>query len=229
MKYLLMILFFSPLINFAQRAKKHDKNTKVEIQYVDIKNTNLKNILVDFINKQKTNNDLFKHGFGYITINELDFKKYKTLSLNHKSSESRSDTLISFNVSLNSYFINGNEKPNCFNCDYFPPFYSQINGCLILIYDKSFDWLISGTSRGNIFTLKSKKRLTKIIRKTLLASLDENFNFYDPFSNSYYNLNKLQRSNLSESEIMAKASFTLDNGILVYILRNGSVKIKEFK
>jgi hypothetical protein len=224
-----MILTFIPLCNFAQRNKSYDKNTKVNIQHIDIKNSNLNNILVDFITTQKTNNILFKNGFGYITIDELDFRNYKTLNLNRESSESWSDTLISFNVSLNSYFVNGNEEPTCFNCNYFPPYYATINGCLILIYDKSFDWLISDTSRVNIFTSKSKKKLTKLIRKTLLASLDENFIFYDPFNKTNYSLDVIQRSKLLESEIMAKASFSLSDGIHAYILRNGSVKIQKYK
>jgi hypothetical protein len=221
--YIVVIFSISSCVTAQGNAKLNPH----EIQYVNIENNTLVSAVQQLIEQQKLKNNLFKNGYGYVTIDNIEFRGYNTLKGDFKDLITDNDTLITFTTSLSSYLINGSRDVDCFNCNYYPPFYTYIDNTLVLIYDKTFNWLF--TNDESVFSNESKKQLTDIIRKLLKESLNVDFIFYDPFSSKEYSLNKKERETLTNDKVMSMGAFTLRSGQSVSILRNGNVKIRYYE
>jgi hypothetical protein len=231
MHFYKLIIIFSCVIaqlhlSLYANAQGKVKSNLYEIQYINIENNSIVSVVKQLIEQHRTKNTLFRNGYGYITVDNIDFRSYNILKGDFKDLITNNDTLISFNINLSSYYINGNKDADCFNCDYYPPFYTFIDNTLVLIYDNTFKWIF--TSNGSGFSSKSKKKLTAKIKKALRETLNDSFLFYDPFQDKKYTLNKKDRELLTKDKIMSMGAFTFHSGQSVSILRNGDIKTSDY-
>ncbi len=223
------MLYFIPLCSFAQR------NKKIEIQKITITNSYVVDAIKQLIDDSNKDNKLFEDGFGYIVLDGISFRNYTTMSDKTPNSGKWTDTLTSFNVHLGSAYL-GSSDPECFQCDYFPTYYTYIDGRLVLVYDDAFRWLTPRKQRlriekkytDEVFSDKSVKKLSKIVNQTLQQTLDTSFVFYNPFEDRSYKLDKRQRKNISKAKLLSSASFTYKkNSYNVFILRNGAITVRK--
>ncbi len=193
-----------------------------DIKYIGIKNTILKQEIQKYIRELDSSYSVFKKGFGYIVVQDIEFNS-STTYIGRTWEESKKDTIAKFTLIPGSYLLK--LKPVffdsfCANC--FPPFYSFIDGRLVLIEDPDLNWI-----NDRKYTRRSKENLVKLVRSTLTLALQEDFEFYDVFDKKYYKLSKEKRKTMTEDQILEEAAFAINEGKTVILHEDGSISYKR--
>lgn len=199
----------------------NDSTDSLNIQYVDVKvNLTLYSELEKFIKEQTDSSQLFRSGFGYISVGGYKINQFSPLPIN-ESNNHKDDIVLSFNMSLNSYYITDDIPKSSAIChDCFPLYYSYVNGRLILIYDINAKWI-----HKNAYTSKSKKLISKLVRSTLTQALNSEFVFKDIYGKPLM-LSEDKHENMSERDILEYAAFVFNKGKTYNEFYNGAVKYK---
>jgi hypothetical protein len=181
------------------------ENDSLSIQYIDLtKNDLLFKEVSKFIHEQNDSSQLFRSGFGYISIGNYKFNQHAPVLVDSLDKYEK-DIILSFTMATVSFFLNENSSTKiiaCSNC--FPLYYSFIENRLILIYDQNMKWL-----HQNNYSIVSKKNISRLVRKTLLPALDSSFEFKGIDRQTYF-ISEERRATMNEQQILENASFTLN-------------------
>lgn len=182
MEKVLIFLFISYNV-FGQVSQK--TANKIKIQHIEIQNDLLKKYIEQYIDKNEIQNKLFKKGLGFVVINNIQFslKSGRPMNINTLDSLDRD---INSNLSLNieAYPLYLENRVDCINCNFFPPYYTIIKNKIILIYEDNLFSLygrkyVNDTHNSHIFTRNSKKKLSNLIAKKALIKLSDDYIFED--------------------------------------------------
>lgn len=201
------------------------------IQEIEIKNQFIKKYLEKFIGQKALTNKLFKNEFGYITLTETQYYTYSPADVTNEKyiNKWKNDTILSFQIALSSKVLLDESEPDAFLSNYYPAFYTIIEGCPVLIYDEVVNIYFSEYNHfyyQSFFNSDSKKKLQAVINKRLKKVLEPDFRFVSLDGTSYI-LGLEERRGLSEKELLKKAAFVLTDTYLVYVLRNSTYLEKK--
>jgi len=214
---------------FAQNNLPFTPARSEDIQYIDISASELFPQIKKFILEKTDSSALFKGGYGYVVVESIRFRDYRTQRINSLSAlgdRKNADTMMTYTIHLASYALLDRVEAIAFNGDYYPPFYTFVENRLVLLYDETFRWLKGG--RADAFSAASKEKLRELIRPLLIKALEEDFVFFHPLDpRLHFTLSKKQRATMSEEEILINVALTLDGVWFISKLTNGEVLIDK--
>lgn len=222
----LILLFIFNRIIIAQNQSHNNTIEKIDIQCITLKNKGIEEAIKVFIKRIENQNQLFKNGFGFLSISNIQIgSKMRPIRI-EEWSRIKNDTILKFDININSYILLEKFEPDGFMSDNYPPFYTFIDGRLILLYDDIFDTYITGNHafvNMDVFTENSMKKLREAMFPYFKLALNEDFEFKDILGQKS-KLDREQRLKMSQTEIFKKASFVFDiPSQKVHILRDGRI------
>jgi hypothetical protein len=225
MKYFIIIALFSfhsvvSQVNIERKSHNHEFN----IQQMGINNPLITDAIKVFIQQKKNKIKSFKDGYGFVALNMLSYKiNHKPMNINDPDLQTfYKDTIVSFTLELRSHPLLLNNDPEIFLSTSYPPFYTFVDGTLVLLYDN-----VMNIYNSSSFSTKTMKKLSKIVSNRLKNAFDSDFVFKHPFENMEYTLTKEDRRTLTTKDIYKRSCMNLMESEYVYILRNGDVLKKE--
>lgn len=196
---------------FSQSQKIHIK--KINFHLI---NKFIANEINKFIDLEESKDSLFKSNFGFVVVKNIE-------NLSHPPfipSQGNRQPILTFTLILGSYYLTPNTKYTshyCENC--YPTFYTKYNKRIILIYDEKYTRIID-----NKYSIKSQKKLEKELIPHFKHTLDENFNFWDPFNKKHYKLSSLERKKKKKKDLYKEASYMYNELRKVTLFNDGTVK-----
>jgi hypothetical protein len=187
----------------------------LSIQYIDLRvNSLIFSEVKKYINEQRDSSQLFRDGFGYITVAEI-----RPLLSNvpiFARNEDQKDIEAEFNVGLSSFYPSTD-----FNMG-IPLYYSFVENRLVLIFDQNMKWL-----HHNKYSSVSKQKIKALVKQTLKQALNPEFQFKSTQSESF-ELTPERRELMKEDEILDMASFTLGRPKRVIEYSDGSIGYRYY-
>lgn len=213
------------LIIFTTNAQDSASTHSERIQEIFITNNIIKECISKFILKQQQKHNSFKNGLGYIEISGIKIKSHPLINANNNQElrQVLEDTALTFNIKLSTQVLLDNDESDGIATDYYPPFYTYINGYIVLVYDDIFDILTHQKCQfcyKSVFNIKTKRKLQRKIFPYLKQTLHKDFVFTDLFGNQY----KLSdKKNLKKKDILKRAAFVYNEASIYYVLNNGKI------
>jgi len=224
----LILALLSGFWSFAQSTYEHGipfypipiKDQRyIDVQYIELNQNNfLHRQIAKYIQEQADSSELFKAGFGFITVDNITIASSKPYFLKKEENGIHVEDL-KFKLGTRSFLLTPSfETVSSYCTGCFPDFYSLIDDRLVFFYSDQSRWLHQG-----YFSEDSKKRLITIQRKHLQQALDPNFAFIDLFGKPF-KISAEERQRLTEDEILLKASLTLQASKIVVQYLDGQIK-----
>lgn len=206
----------------------------IDIQHISLAKSDLFPFVQKYIRQQADSNNLFKHGYGYISLRGIKTESFSRAPLNSTSNQEdinnwMNDKIASFTIQLESHpFLVRGIEGDCWRCDDYPLFYTLVDGRLVLLYDEVVD-AVFATNRTTRYTEKSKKQLAEIVVPFLKHALETDFLFLHPLDpRKEFRLSENEKKKMTEHEIFKRAAFTLSTSQQKYFLtRSGVVKPED--
>lgn len=215
MGYLLLIIL-SPEIS--THAQKVEKKYEAKIQRIALHNWAIQESVHKFIREQKNANPLFKAGYGYIELYDVESSYFRPVDAANSDAveDTFEQTVLSFSLGLTSFVKTTAKESHGGLNDTYPPYYTYVDGVLVVIYDELFDVLTlkrvhNFTTVQSSFTEQSKRKLRRKMFPFLKMALEDDFAFCG-LDNTEFTLSKSERKKLSRTEILQRAMFTLVSG-----------------
>lgn len=220
---------------FAVKAQHSNINTipkyRLNIQQIDITNEKLLTYVKKFIKAERESNDLFKRGFGYIRVLDIEAKSTAPIEVRKVNRDFMKDTVLSFTIGLSSMALLDDAYESLYS--YFPAYYSIVDNCLVLLFDDIpllyQTYIPCGLAcNQSPYSQKSKKKLQKLVEYSLKEALDEKFEFTRFPSNEKYTLSKSIRKKMGKNKVLMQASiFDNKKYIKVHILRDDNIFVEN--
>ncbi len=213
----------------SQQIKHSDIIKRPDIQYISLTNRAISSTIKNFIKIQNDTNKLFKQGFGYISVSDIkiNFKSFALQDINNakKIVDYQKDTVLSFSLFLSSAILLDDGFEFFYNK--YPPFYTFLEGRLILLYDDipsiySVPIQCGQFCNKSPYSYKSKKKLQKLVMNTLNLVRDTNFVFTG-IENRKYILTKDQRKKMELKDIYMNSILTFNTYKVYYCLRDDTI------
>jgi hypothetical protein len=127
--------------------------------------------------------------------------------------EAFNKTSLSFSLRLSTFVKTTAQESHGGLNDNYPPYYTYVDGVLVLIYDGLYDVLTYKNTHGfsmaqSSYTERSKRKLRRLMFPYLKMALEDDFVFCG-LDNTEFTLSKAQRKKLSRTEILQQAMFNL--------------------
>ncbi len=209
----LLLLFLCPKIS--AEAREGEKDYKGKIQRITLYNSAIQESIHKFIAEQRIINELFKAGYGYIELSNVKTSHFAPIDAADSDAveDPFSQTALSFSLGLTSFVKTTAKESHGGLNDNYPPYYTYVDGVLVVIYDELFDVLTLKRTHGfamaqSSYTEQSKRKLRRLMFPYLKMALEEDFVFCG-LDNTEFTLSKAQRKKLSRTEILQQAMFNL--------------------
>lgn len=217
--YIFILFFIFNNITIAQYQSRGNVVEKIDIQFLSLNNIDIEKAIRIVIKRIENQNQVFKNGFGFLYISDIEIANTIRPFRLEKWDSIKNDTILKVNINIGSYILLEKFEVDGLMSDSYPPFYTFVDGRLILLYDSIFH-AYAGQSK-NLFTEKSKKILREAMLTSFKLALNEDFEFTDLLGQKR-KFSKEQRLKMTQTEIFKKANFVLDvPPQKVYVLRDG--------
>jgi hypothetical protein len=230
MKNILLILGFICL-QLSVKAQYSPINQtpkyRLNIQQIDITNEYLLKYIRKFIQAERHSNDLFRKGFGYVRILDIEAKSTAPVEVRKVKRDFMKDTVLSFTIGLSSMPLLDDAYESLYS--HFPAYYAIVDNCLVLLFDDVpllyQTYIPCGLAYNQSpYSQKSKKKLQQLVENSLKEALDETFEFTSFPSNEKYTLSKSIRKKMGKDNILMQASmFDNKKYTKVHVLRDDNI------
>ncbi|QHW01036.1 hypothetical protein [Spirosoma endbachense] len=186
------------------------------IQYIDLQaNPLLYSEVKKYIKEQQDSSQLFKNGFGYITIGGIKLvRNGKPIEVSTLK-EHEKDIEVEFLIGLSSFYPTQSMGK--------PLYYSFVESRLVLIYDQSVKWI-----HQNSYSKASVSKLKDLVKQTLMPVFDPDFEFKG-FNGETVILTPERREQMSQEQILEMAAATLSKLKIVVEYFDGSISYRYVK
>ncbi|AUD04149.1 hypothetical protein [Spirosoma pollinicola] len=183
------------------------------IQYVDLRiNPLLFSEVKKYIKEQQDSSQLFKDGFGYLTIAGIKLVRNGSPIEVGSFKEHLKDVELEFTIGLSSFYPAQNIGK--------PLYYSFVESRLILIYDQNVRWI-----HQNSYSTASISKLKELVKQTLMPVFDPDFTFKTLHGDSMV-LTPERREQMSQEQILEMAASTLSKLKTVIEYVDGSISYR---
>jgi hypothetical protein len=171
----------------------------LSIQYIDLRiNPLVFSEVKKYISEQRDSSQLFRDGFGYVTIADITSVRNGRPIPAEALGEHLNDVEAEFTIGLISFY-----PSTAFNMG-IPLYYSFVENRLVLIFDQNMKWL-----HHNKYSSASKQKIKSLVKQTLTQALNPEFQFKGMMSGETFELTPERRELMNEDDILDRASFTL--------------------
>lgn len=212
LKYLVLIFLSSQI---QAQAQKKEKIYEAKIQRITLHNRAIKEAIQTFVSDQKKFNSRFAAGYGYVELYDVNNTSFRPVNATDSDAveDAFSKIALSFSLNLSSFVKTTPKESHGGLNDNYPPYYTYVDGVLVVIYDELYDVLTYKNTHGfsvaqSSYTERSKRKLRRKMFPFLKMALEEDFVFCE-LDNTEVMLSKAERKKLSRTEILQKAMFTL--------------------
>jgi hypothetical protein len=209
----LVLIFLSTIIS--AKAQKTEKNYEAKIQRITLHSKAITESIHAFIADQKKFNSRFAAGYGYLELSNVNKNNFRPVDASDSDAveEAFSKTSLSFSLRLSTFVKTTAQESHGVLNDNYPPYYTYVDGVLVLIYDELYDVLTYKNAHGfsvaqSAYTEQSKRKLRRLMFPYLKMALEDDFVFCG-LDNTEFTLSKTQREKLSRTEILQQAMFNL--------------------